>query len=409
MDIQDILDLKGSEVITVLPSASLRDITVILADRGIGTVMVTDSGGNLVGIVSERDIVRCIAEQGEISFALRAGDLMTTDLITCTPETSITDALAPMSRHGIRHLPVVVDDAVLGLISIRDVLNHRAQSLESDIVALTQAAAEVRLAKEEAEISDRAKTEFLANMSHELKTPLNAVIGFSELMAAEAFGPIGTPKYKAYAEEIRDSGRHLVDIVNDILDVSRLEANTVEADDNDIHIEDAIASGLRLVADRARESEISLSVALPPDLPVLVADTRMFKQMISNLLTNAVKFTPRGGAVYVTGMHAADTGIDIAVRDSGCGISADMLDKVTRPFHQADASINRKHEGTGLGLALVNSMMLLHGGKLVLESELSAGTTATLRFPAERASGNRHGLPAEAADMPPRQAAVRAV
>jgi signal transduction histidine kinase len=268
MNIQDILDLKGSEVITVLPTATIRDITVILADRGIGTVMVTDSSGNLVGIVSERDIVRCIAEQGEISFALHAGDLMSTDLITCTPETKVTDALAPMSRHGIRHLPVIVDGA--------------------------------------------------------------------------------------------------------------------------------------------RESEISLSVALPPDLPVLVADSRMFKQMISNLLTNAVKFTPRGGAVYVTGRHTAETGIDIAVRDSGRGISADMLDKVTRPFHQADASLSRKHEGTGLGLALVNSMMLLHGGKLVLESGLGAGTTATLRFPAERMAGNHHGLPAEAADMPPLQAEIRA-
>ena len=275
-------------------------------------------------------------------------------------------------------------------------------------MALTQAAAEVRLAKEEGEISDRAKIEFLANMSHELKTPLNTVIGFSELMAAEALGPIGTPQNKEDAEQIRDSGRYLVDIVNDILDVSRLEANTVEADDNDIHIEDAVVSGLRLVADRARESEISLSVALPPDLPVLVADSRMFKQMIRNLLTNAVKFTPRGGAVYVTGRHTAETGIDIAVRDSGCGICADMLDKVTRPFHQADASLSRKHEGTGLGLALVNSMMLLHGGKLVLESGLGAGTTATLRFPAERTAGNHHGLPAEAADMPPLQAEIRA-
>jgi signal transduction histidine kinase len=306
------------------------------------------------------------------------------------------------------HLPVIVDGAVRGLISIRDVLNHRAQSLESNIVALTQAAAEVRLAKEEGEIFDRAKTEFLANISHELKTPLNAVIGFSELMAAETLGPIGTPQYKEYAEQIRDSGLYLVDIVNDILDVSHLEANTVEADDNDIHIEDAVVSGLHLVADRARESEISLSVALPPDLPVLVADSRKFKQMISNLLTNAVKFTPRGGAVYVTGWHTAETGIDIAVRDSGCGNSADMLDKVTRPFHQADASPSRKHEGTRLGLTLVNSMMLLHGGKLVLESELGAGTTATLRFPAELTAGNHHGLPAEAADMPPLQAEIRA-
>ena len=175
------------------------------------------------------------------------------------------------------HLPVIVDGAVRGLISIRDVLNHRAQSFESDIVTLTQAAAEVRLAKEEGEISDRAKTEFLANMSHELKTPLNAVIGFSKLMAAETLGPIGTPQYKEYAEQIRDSGLYLVDIVNDILDVSHLEANTVEADENNIHIEDAVVSGLRLVADRARESEISLSVALPPDLPCLLPTARNTK------------------------------------------------------------------------------------------------------------------------------------
>lgn len=398
MNVQDILDIKGSEIITVEPDATIREMTRIMADRGIGTVLVTDAGGKLVGIVSERDIVRSIADRGEQSFSLCAGDLMTRSLITCTRETSIADALAPMSRNGIRHLPVIGNDGIVGLISIRDILNHRAQSLESDIASLTLAAEEVRQAKEKAEISDRAKTEFLANMSHELKTPLNAVIGFSEMMAGEVLGPIGTPQYREYAQEICASGRHLAEIVNDILDVSRLEANAVEVQDQHIRIEHIVASSLRLVTDRARESDILLSVSVPSDLPLLIADQRMIKQMVNNLLTNAVKFTPHGGKVSITSIYTPEGGTEIAVRDNGCGIPADMLDKVTLPFHQADASLGRKHEGTGLGLALVNSMMSLHGGRLVLESEPGAGTTAILQFPAERVardSGGSHHEPTE--------------
>jgi signal transduction histidine kinase len=297
LNVQDILDIKGSEIITVKPDATIQEMTRIMADRGIGTVLVTDADETLVGIVSERDIVRSIADRGEQSFGLCADDLMTRSLITCTRETSIAEALAPMSRNGIRHLPVIGNDGIAGLISIRDILNHRAQSLESDIESLTVAAEEVRQAKEKAEISDRAKTDFLANMSHELKTPLNAVIGFSEMMAGEVLGPIGTPQYREYAQEICDSGRHLVEIVNDILDVSRLEANAVEVQDHHIRIENIVASSLRLVADRARESDILLSVSVPSDLPLLIADQRMIKQMVNNLLTNAVKFTPHGGKV----------------------------------------------------------------------------------------------------------------
>lgn len=384
MNIKDILEIKGSEIVTVKPAATVQEMTRIMADHGIGSVLVTDDDGRMIGIVSERDLVRSLADRGEQSFGLCAGDLMTASVITCSPETSIGDALAPMAQNGIRHLPVVKDGNILGLISIRDILEHRAQSLESDIASLIQAAEEVRRAKEKAEISDRAKTDFLSNMSHELKTPLNAVIGFSELMAGEVLGPIGTPQYREYAQEICDSGRHLAKIVNDILDVSRLEANAVEAQDDRIRIEPLVESSLRLVADRARESEISLTVSMPPDLPVLIADRRMMKQMMSNLLTNAVKFTPRDGKVSITGISTPERGIEISVRDSGCGIPADMLDNVTKPFHQADASLNRKHEGTGLGLALVSSMMSLHDGSLVLESEPGTGTTATLQFPAAR-------------------------
>lgn len=391
MSVQDILNIKGSEIIAVNPDATIQDMTRIMADKGIGTVLVTDTNGELVGIVSERDIVRSLADRGEQSFGLCAADLMTRSLITCTGATSIADALAPMSRNGIRHLPVIEDNGVAGLISIRDILNHRAQSLESDIASLTLAAEEVRQAKEKAEISDRAKTEFLANMSHELKTPLNAVIGFSEMMAKEALGPIGTPQYKQYAQEICDSGHHLAEIVNDILDLSRLEANAVEVHDERIRIEHIVASSLRLVADRARESDILLSVMIPSDCPMLIADQRMLKQMVSNLLTNAVKFTPQGGKVSITGAHMPDGNIEIAISDNGCGIPADVLGKVTQPFHQADASLNRKHEGTGLGLALVNSMMSLHGGRLVLESEPEAGTTAILQFPAERVAQDSSG------------------
>jgi signal transduction histidine kinase len=239
-------------------------------------------------------------------------------------------------------------------------------------------------AKEKAELASRAKSEFLANMSHELRTPLNAIIGFSELMRTEALGPIGTPAYKGYAGDIHESGVHLLDLINDILDLSKIEAGTVELHDERIEPARVVASCLRIIKERAELGEVTLVNTVPDDLPLLLADERLLKQILLNLLSNATKFTPSGGCVTVRGEVRGDGGLDLAVTDTGIGIAAPDIERALTPFVQIDSALNRKYPGTGLGLPLTRSLVELHGGALLIESCVGEGTIVIARFPATR-------------------------
>ncbi|CAN0564583.1 unnamed protein product, partial [Laminaria digitata] len=218
-------------------------------------------------------------------------------------------------------------------------------------------------ARHAAEAANRAKTEFLANMSHELRTPLNAIIGFSELMRTEALGPLGSPQYLEYMNDINGSGQHLIQIINDILDMSKIEAGELSPNEDVFDFARAADTAIRLVSDRAQKGEISLVNSVPDDIPQLYADERMLKQILLNLLSNAVKFTPEGGMVELSA-EANDVGYAFSVSDTGCGIPEDKMDVILQPFGQADMTLHRNYEGTGLGLPLVNAMTELHGGKL---------------------------------------------
>jgi signal transduction histidine kinase len=210
------------------------------------------------------------------------------------------------------------------------------------------------------------------------------VIGFSDMIKGEVFGPVGQKRYVEYAQDIHDAGSHLLDIINDILSISRIELGQMHINEGKVEIERSIDAVVRLVALRAQEKAIALRVSVEPGLALLMADERAVKQVLLNVLSNAIKFTGNQGSVEVRAQRDAAGGIAIAVADNGVGIPPDAIAKVAEPFFQADASLERRYEGVGLGLSIVRDLMKLHGGRFAIASEPGIGTTVTLTFPRER-------------------------
>jgi len=235
--------------------------------------------------------------------------------------------------------------------------------------------------KTRAEEANQAKSKFLASMSHELRTPLNAIIGFSEIMESGMFGPLGAEKYREYCADIRDSGQYLLDVINDILDMSKIEAGRIRLDFEDLELGSLLNDSMRVVSQRAQEKRLTLAARISPDLH-LRADRRAFKQVALNLLSNAVKFTPEGGRVTVRG-RAFDGCIALAIADTGIGIAQDALAKLGRPFEQVESQLTKSHQGSGLGLAIAKSLVELHGGSMRIRSTLGQGTIVVVRLPVD--------------------------
>ena len=268
-------------------------------------------------------------------------------------------------------------------LALRD-STGRAYRMAGSIGEITErkrAETDLRAAKEEAELASRSKSEFLANVSHELRTPLNAIIGFSDIMRQQMFGPLGSAEYGSYAEDIHTSGQHLLALINDILDVSKAEAGKLELREGLVDVKACIEASMRLVHERAGQGKLALVDASPDDLPALIADERKLKQALLNLLTNSVKFTPEGGSIRIEAEIAPEGDMLIRIADSGIGMTPEQVRKAMRPFEQIDSAFNRKYEGTGLGLPIIDSLMRLHGGAIEIDSAPGAGTRATLRFP----------------------------
>ena len=239
-------------------------------------------------------------------------------------------------------------------------------------------------AKEKAERADRIKTEFLSNMTHELRTPMNAILGFSEMIMRETNGPLGDPHYRDYAACIHESGGYLLAIINDILDMSKYNAGRFALVEQQVDIERILGAVLRMITDRVTAAGLVLEVRVPPGPPPLMADERQIMQMLLNVTTNAIKFTPPGGRITIDGTVLPDGGYALSVTDTGIGMEAQDIPLALEPFGQVDSSLGRQHLGTGLGLPLVKSMMEAHGGSLALTSQPGEGTTVTLSFPASR-------------------------
>lgn len=258
----------------------------------------------------------------------------------------------------------------------------RRSFVDNEKLRLERTRSERLLSRSEA--ANRAKNDFLAIMSHELRTPLNAIIGFSEIIANQMFGPVGQEKYADYAGDIRSSGTHLLSIINDILDISKAEAGKLQLEEEPIDPVEALNRSMRMFRQRASEIGVDLSFRVRDDIPWIIADPRLFNQVAINLTSNALKFTPEGGRVWI------EIGIDpsgnftLKVRDTGIGIKEADMKRVFEPFVQVENAMSRTHQGTGLGLPLVRKIMGLHGGSVELESVVGEGTVVTATFPKSR-------------------------
>ena len=253
-----------------------------------------------------------------------------------------------------------------------------------EITPRKRAEEELRAAKEEAEEASKAKSAFLNTMSHELRTPLNAVLGFAEMLRDELLGPLGNPQYRDYARDIHKSGRRLLDIINDILDLTKIEAGRLSLNEQEVDIGNVLERCERRIADFAIEKGIQIEVEPPPSPTALQADPARLDQILLNLVSNAVKFSPGGNRVSVSAGREEDGAFFLRVADSGIGMNEDEVAKALKPFQQVDASLARRFEGIGLGLTLTKSLVELHGGTLAIVSAPGRGTTVTANLPAWR-------------------------
>ena len=258
-------------------------------------------------------------------------------------------------------------------------LTRSRQALEMQARQLVELAEKHAIEKNRAEAANKAKSDFLANMSHELRTPFNAVIGFSEIMAGEMFGKLGSKKYKEYCKDINDSGNFLLGVINDILDMSKIEAGRFVLNYLKVTVNEILESTLRIISTEAKDKNISIQDKLANDIEI-EADRRSIKQILLNLLSNAVKFSHKDGNIFIRARIVTNV-LRITIEDNGIGISKEDLKKLCQPFEQAQNQLTRNHKGSGLGLAISRSLAEMHGGALKIRSRVGHGTIVSLQIP----------------------------
>ncbi|MCZ6605923.1 MAG: ATP-binding protein [Alphaproteobacteria bacterium] len=265
-----------------------------------------------------------------------------------------------------------------------DSLKMTSDAYERRGIAISKVNEELKIARDLAEEANQCKSEFLALMSHELRTPLNAVIGFSEMIKEETFGPVGSIKYREYATDIHSSGRHLLLVIDDILDLSKVEAGAAELVEQTLLAGELAQSAVRLVQGRAARGDVTIELDIADNRLVLMGDERKFKQILINLLSNSVKYTNPGGRCTLSVRGDRQAGLEFRIADTGIGIASEDIPQVMSQFGQVQNRLNRKLPGSGLGLPLTKSLIEMHGGTLSIESKVGVGTTVSVWMPPER-------------------------
>ncbi|MGH6989070.1 MAG: ATP-binding protein [Stellaceae bacterium] len=360
--------LRVIDAMPVMVSATDRDGRFIFVNSSFaqrfGSAPAAMIGRSPVALRDDAETRGVMARQGEIIAGVRAPGPWEEEIaLPDNPSRVILNNLALL--HDANGAPSMVVSAAL------------------DITDRKEAERALITAKEEAELASRSKTEFLANMSHELRTPLNAIIGFSQLMVDGVMGPLGNARYQSYARDICASGQHLLNIIGDILDISKLEAGRIELDEEEVEIDLVIRDLLHLVVERARAIDVAIDLDLDAGLPRVRGDALKLKQVLLNLVTNAIKFSHAGGAVTVRAQSAPD-GLRLSVIDHGIGMDAHEIKTAITRFGQVASPWSRKHHGTGLGLPLTIGLVELHGGRLLIDSVKGKGTTVTVVLPTAR-------------------------
>lgn len=368
--------------VPVSPLAAGQDLSAAMArfnrQPDLPALPVVDGEGCVVGLLERSHLP---PDGGKDASTVEVSALMDPNPLLVegtTPLAEIGRRLARLKPAALVTGFLVVDQGrYLGVGTVTGLMARSAE--QTDLRAR-----QLEEARRQAERAIRAKTAFLANMSHEIRTPLTAMMGFAELLEQEVLGPHAIPLYRDYARDIAESGRHLMELINDLLDLSKADADRLELADGTVDVVRVAIGTARLLTERAARHGVRIVTAVPTDLPPLRADERKLRQMLLNLLSNAVKFTPADGVVTLGARVAADGALWLSVHDTGIGMTGEELAKALEPWGQIDSALARSQIGTGLGLPLTKRLIELHGGRLDVVSRRDEGTTMSLVFPAER-------------------------
>jgi PAS domain S-box-containing protein len=354
-----------------------------MAEEASDIVILHEPNGRIhyASSALERVLKRTVADIERYKFLdlIHPDDVEESATINAVPLPGQVLTATYRALHGDGHY-IWIETTTRGIYDQQTGALRYTVSVSRDVTERMNRELEIKAAQERAESANKAKSRFLANMSHELRTPLNAVIGFTDLMRQRTFGPLGNERYEEYATLIYDSGQLLLDLISDMLDMAKIEAGRLELNYERVDVNGTVEDCVRMLRDRAENSGLELTLSLPREPLFLIADKRAVKQILLNLLTNAIKFTPAGGHVGVT-VRYGDGLATITVRDTGVGIPSSELPRLGNPFEQVNNDPMLAKGGSGLGLALVRALMEKHGGALTIDSEEGVGTTVRVTFP----------------------------